>query len=85
MMNETLLLLAWLTPLAALVPAIGRGGRWWMPAAVLPALAAALLVPVDTWFDIPWLLPDDLAMPAEQVEAIASRMKRHGLSVTVGG
>jgi pyruvate formate lyase activating enzyme len=36
-------------------------------------------------FDIPWLLPDDLAMPAEQVEAIASRMKRHGLSVTVGG
>jgi len=56
MMNETLLLLAWLAPLAALVPAIGRGGRWWMPAAVLPALAAALLVPVDTWFDVTWLL-----------------------------
>lgn len=36
-------------------------------------------------FDIPWLLPDDLAMPAEQVEAIASRMKSYGLSVTVGG
>lgn len=36
-------------------------------------------------FDSPWLLPDDLAMPAEQVEAIATRMKSYGLSVTVGG
>ena len=49
MMNETLLLFVWLAPLAALVPAIGRGGRWWMP-------AAALLVPAGTFVDLPWLL-----------------------------
>jgi len=36
-------------------------------------------------FDIPWLLPDDLAMPAEHVQVIASRMESYGLSVTVGG
>ncbi len=36
-------------------------------------------------FSIPWLLPEDLAMPPEQVEAFASRMKGFGLSVTIGG
>lgn len=55
-MNVALLFLAWLAPLAALVPAIGRAGRWWMPVAALPALAAALLVPAGTPFDVPWLL-----------------------------
>ncbi len=56
MMSKTLLLLAWLAPLIVLVPAVGRAGRWWMPAAALPALAAALLVPVGTFVDLPWLL-----------------------------
>lgn len=55
-MNATLLFLAWLAPLAALAPALSNGGRWWLPAAALPALAAGLLVPVGTSVDIPWLL-----------------------------
>jgi pyruvate formate lyase activating enzyme len=36
-------------------------------------------------FGIPWRLPDDLAMPQEQVDAIADRMRSYGLAVTVGG
>jgi pyruvate formate lyase activating enzyme len=36
-------------------------------------------------FGIPWLLPDDLAMPPEHVAAMASRMEEYGLNVTVGG
>ncbi len=55
-MNDALLFLAWLTPLAALVPALRSAGRWWMPAATLPAFAAVLLVPVGTSVDVPWLL-----------------------------
>ena len=55
-MSASLLFLAWLTPLAMLAPALGSTGRWWMPAAALPALAAALLVPAGTAADIPWLL-----------------------------
>jgi pyruvate formate lyase activating enzyme len=36
-------------------------------------------------FNIPWLMPDDLAMPPERAEALAERMRTYGLSVTVGG
>lgn len=56
MINATLLFFAWLAPLMVLLPAISPGGRWWMPVAALPALAAALLVPADTFVDLPWLL-----------------------------
>ena len=55
-MSGVLLLVAWLAPLAALLPALGKGGRWWAFLAALPALAAALLVPVGTVLEVPWLL-----------------------------
>jgi formate hydrogenlyase subunit 3/multisubunit Na+/H+ antiporter MnhD subunit len=55
-MTAALLYLAWLTPLAALAPALSSAGRWWMPAAALPALAAALMVPAGAYEDVSWLL-----------------------------
>jgi len=55
-MNEILLLLAWLVPLAVLPLAARADGRWWPPLAVLPALAAGILVPVGTLLDLPWLM-----------------------------
>lgn len=55
-MNGVLLFLAWVTPLVVALSVSGSLGRWWLPAAALPALAAALFVPVGTTFEIPWLL-----------------------------
>lgn len=55
-MSTTLLVVAWLAPLAAAIPALGDRGRWWMPTAALPALAAALLIPPGTSVDVSWLL-----------------------------
>ena len=55
-MSGALLFFAWLAPLAALPLALGPTGRWWPALAVLPALAAALLVPAGTAVDISWLL-----------------------------
>jgi len=51
-----LLSLAWLTPLAAAAPAASSRARWLPAFAALPALAAALLVPVGERVEIPWLL-----------------------------
>jgi len=36
-------------------------------------------------FGIPWHLPEDIEMPPEQVAALADRMRRCGLPVTIGG
>ena len=55
-MNTVLLMSAWLAPLLASLAAIGARGRYWMPAAALPALAAAWLVPAGTFVEVPWLL-----------------------------
>lgn len=55
-MSGVLLVFAWLAPLATLPLALGPAGRWWTPAAALPALAATLLVPVGSLLDVPWLL-----------------------------
>ena len=51
-----LLMLSWLAPLALLPLAVGSAGRWWPALAVLPALAAAVLVPEGTVLDVSWLL-----------------------------
>jgi formate hydrogenlyase subunit 3/multisubunit Na+/H+ antiporter MnhD subunit len=55
-MNGALLTLAWLTPLVAAAAATRLGGGWLAPAAAIPALTAALLVPTGAVADIPWLL-----------------------------
>jgi formate hydrogenlyase subunit 3/multisubunit Na+/H+ antiporter MnhD subunit len=55
-MDTTLLILAWLAPLLAAIPALGRSGRFWPAAGALPALAAALLVPPGATVEVPWLL-----------------------------
>jgi len=43
--SAALLLAAWLAPLAVLPLAVRGVGRFWVPAAALPALLAAWLVP----------------------------------------
>ncbi len=55
-MNELLLTLAWSAPLLMLAFARGRFVGTLMPLAALPALLAAMLVPVGTTVEIPWLL-----------------------------
>lgn len=55
-MSSLLLVVTWLAPLAVLPLALGRGGRWWTPLAVLPALGAVLFTPVGTEVEVPWLL-----------------------------
>ena len=55
-MNDALLILAWLMPLVLAPLALGAAGRWWPTLATVPALAAALLVPVGTVVEVPWLL-----------------------------
>ncbi len=55
-MSATLLLLAWAAPLVAAAFALTRTGRWLQALAALPALAAALAVPVGFQASIPWLL-----------------------------
>ncbi len=54
-MNDWLLILAWVWPLL-LAPLVLRARLWWLPAiGALPALAAALLVPLGTRLELPWL------------------------------
>lgn len=53
-MNAALLIAAWLAPL--LVLALRNTGRWWPALAVLPALAASIILPVGSGLEIPWLL-----------------------------
>lgn len=55
-MSGALLPATWLLPLFLAPLAVGVAGRWWLPLATLPALAAGLFVPVDTTLDVPWLL-----------------------------
>ena len=55
-MSAALLLLAWAVPLVAAAFALTRAGRWLQALAAVPALAAALAVPVGTQASIPWLL-----------------------------
>ena len=55
-MNELLLALAWSAPLLMLPLTWGRLVVALMPAAALPALLAAMLVPVGTTVELPWLL-----------------------------
>lgn len=55
-MTQSLLVWAWLVPLLAAAFATRPLGRWLVPAAALPGLAAALLVPAGTTVEIPWLL-----------------------------
>jgi hydrogenase-4 component B len=55
-LTTTPLLLAWIWPLTLAASAWGQWS-WWTPAVgALPALTAALLVPVGSTLDIPWLL-----------------------------
>lgn len=55
-MTAKLLLAAWLAPLVVLPLALRGTGRWWVPVAAAPALAAALLVPVGAHLDLDWWL-----------------------------
>jgi hydrogenase-4 component B len=55
-MDQTLLMIAWLTPLAVLPVSFSARGRWLTALAALPAICAAVLVPADASLDIPWLL-----------------------------
>ena len=55
-MNGLLLTLAWSAPLLMLAFARGRFVVALMPLAALPALLAAMLVPVGTTVELPWLL-----------------------------
>ena len=55
-MHTTLLIAAWLAPLLLAPLALSRRGYIWPAVAVLPALLAALQVPVGTTEEIPWLV-----------------------------
>lgn len=55
-MNAVMLGLALLAPLILAVPSITAKGRFLPALAALPALLAALLVPLDTVLAVPWLL-----------------------------
>jgi formate hydrogenlyase subunit 3/multisubunit Na+/H+ antiporter MnhD subunit len=55
-MNAALLTLALLAPLILAVPSISAKARFLPALAALPALLAALLVPLETVLDLPWLL-----------------------------
>ena len=55
-MNTAILVLVWLLPLSLLPLAGQRYAGWSMLVAPLPALLAALMVPVGTSVSLPWLL-----------------------------
>ncbi len=55
-MNSMLLLLIWLAPLLALLPAAKAHGHWWPVVAALPAIAAVILLPQGSVLELPWLL-----------------------------
>ncbi len=55
-MSAALLLLAWVVPVLAAAFSLPRAGRWLPVLAAVPALAAALAVPVGFQMSIPWLL-----------------------------
>ena len=55
-MSGALLPLTWAAPLLAAAFAPTRAGRWLPVLAAVPALAAALAVPVGSQMSIPWLL-----------------------------
>jgi formate hydrogenlyase subunit 3/multisubunit Na+/H+ antiporter MnhD subunit len=55
-MNAALLTLALLAPLVLAFPSLSAKARFLPAVAALPALLAALLVPLDTVLDLPWLL-----------------------------
>ncbi len=56
-MNGLLLSLTWLAPVLGALFALTRAGaRWPLALAALPALATALLVPVGTFWEVPWFL-----------------------------
>ncbi len=55
-MNAFILLLIWSLPLLLAVFAGGRHARWIMLIAPLPALIAAVILPVGTHAALPWLL-----------------------------
>jgi hypothetical protein len=54
--NTAMLLLTWLLPLLLLPVAGQRYAGWSMLVAPLPALFAAIMVPVGTSISLPWLL-----------------------------
>jgi len=54
--NAAMLVLTWLLPLLLLPVATQRYAGWGMLVAPLPALLAALVVPVGTGISLPWLL-----------------------------
>ena len=51
-----LLILAWAVPLVLAIPALHRRLPWSPALAAVPALCTALLVPVGTRIEIPWML-----------------------------
>ncbi len=55
-MNTFMLLLIWLLPVSLLPVAGQRYARWSLLVAPLPALLAAITVPVGTSISLPWLL-----------------------------
>ena len=55
-MNGALLVLTWLTPLLAAALAWRAWGRWLPALMTLPALAAAMILPIGARLDVPWLL-----------------------------
>ncbi|MBU1191954.1 MAG: complex I subunit 5 family protein [Gammaproteobacteria bacterium] len=55
-MNAAMLLLIWLLPLLLAALSGQRYARWLTVIAVLPALIAALTVPIGTTVSLPWLL-----------------------------
>jgi len=55
-MSTVLIIAAWLAPLLLLPLAFRDAGKWWPALAVLPAVAAALVLPVGSALNMPWLL-----------------------------
>lgn len=55
-MNAALLMLTPLLPLLMAPWLVGGKRDWWMPLAVLPAIVSAVLVPVGSTLQLPWLL-----------------------------
>lgn len=51
-----LLILAWIAPLLLAIPALHRRLMWSPAIGAVPALAAALILPVGTGLEVPWLL-----------------------------
>ena len=55
-MSAAMLMLALLAPLLLAAPSISERGRFLPALAAIPALLAALLVPIDSVLSVPWLL-----------------------------